>query len=145
MRISIFSCNFDTTSNLSHEEPPNKTRADRDRYQLRLRDINLEEGFLRVQPDGAKNAHRIRIIPLNPIARAAIERVLELAGKRGSKAPDHYLFPYRVRGNGTWGIYDPTKRCNIPSRGTAALRWMSRSRAPTKRYPMSTNNAGCRI
>jgi integrase len=89
----------------------NTTCGPKEVYTLRLRDINLDEGFLRVQPDGAKNAHRIRIIPLNPIARAAIERVLELAGKRGSKAPDHYLFPYRVRGNGTWGIYDPTKRC----------------------------------
>jgi integrase len=89
----------------------NTTCGPKEVYTLRLRDINLEEGFLRVQPDGAKNAHRIRIIPLNPIARAAIERVLELAGKRGSKQPDHYLFPFRVRGNGTWGIYDPTQRC----------------------------------
>jgi integrase len=89
----------------------NTTCGPKEVYTLRLRDVNLEEGFLRVQPDGAKNTHRIRVIPLNPIARAAIERVLELAGKRGSKQPDHYLFPFRLRGNGTWGIYDPTQRC----------------------------------
>jgi len=89
----------------------NTTAGPKEVWSLRLRDLNLEEGFLRVQPDGAKNVHRIRVIPLNPIARAAIERALELARKRGSKDPDHYLFPRRIRGNGTWGIYDPTRRC----------------------------------
>jgi integrase len=40
-----------------------------------------------------------------------VNRALELARKRGSRDPDHYLFPFRLRGNGTWGIYDPNRHC----------------------------------
>lgn len=89
----------------------NTTAGPKEVYTLRLRDVNLKENFIRVQPDGAKNVHRIRVIPMNPVARAAVERVLEVAKKRGSTKDDHYLFPFRVRGNGTWGIYDPNRHC----------------------------------
>lgn len=89
----------------------NTTAGPKECWTLRLQDINLQEGLIRIQPDGAMNPHRIRVIPLNPVAKAAIERALELAKSRGCTAPNHYLFPYRVQGNGIWGIYDPTKHC----------------------------------
>jgi integrase len=89
----------------------NTTAGPKEVWTLRLCDVNLEGNFIRVQPEGAKNVHRIRVLPLNAIARAAFERVLELAARRGSTKPNEYLFPFRVRGNGTWGIYDPNRHC----------------------------------
>jgi hypothetical protein len=55
--------------------------------------VDLQYRTIRIQPGGAKNPHRIRVIPLNEIAFTAVDRALELARKRGSKDPDHYLFP----------------------------------------------------
>ncbi|HXM63007.1 MAG TPA: tyrosine-type recombinase/integrase [Terriglobales bacterium] len=89
----------------------NTTAGPKEVWTLRLKDVNFQERTIRIQPGGAKTPHRIRVIPLNDIAFAAVERALELARKRGSVDPEHYLFPFRVRGNGTWGIYDPTKHC----------------------------------
>lgn len=89
----------------------NTTAGPKEVWSLRLQDIDLNEGTMRVQPEGAKNPYRVRVIPLNQIARAAIERVIELARDRGSFAPDHYIFPFRTKGNSYSGTYDPTKHC----------------------------------
>jgi integrase len=89
----------------------NTTAGPKEVWTLRMQDVNFNENVICIQPEGAKNIHRIRVIPLNPVARAAVERVLELAKQRGARNADHYLFPFRVRGNGRWGIYDPTRHC----------------------------------
>src|SRR5438270_5918745 len=62
---------------------------------------------MRVQPEGAKNVHRIRPIPLSDSALEAVQYLWTRAQKLGSNEPAHYLLPYRV---GT-GVYDPTKPC----------------------------------
>jgi integrase len=72
---------------------------------LRLRDVDLEEKTMRVQPEGAKNQFRVRPLPLNEYALNAVKRAWELAQQRGSMLPDHYLFPYQTKRN----HYDPTR------------------------------------
>jgi integrase len=64
---------------------------------LRLQDIDLEKRIMRVQPEGAKNLHRIRPIPLSDSALEAVRYLWARAQKLGSKEPAHYLLPYRVR------------------------------------------------
>lgn len=89
----------------------NTTAGPKEIWTLRFQDIDLTESTIRVQPEGAKNQFRVRVIPLNEIARAAVERALELARKRGCAAPDHFLFPFRVQGNSISGVYDPSRHC----------------------------------
>ncbi len=74
---------------------------------LRLQDIDVEKRIMRVQPEGAKNVHRIRPIPLSDSALEAVQYLWNRAQKLGSNEPAHYLLPYRVR----TGVYDPTKPC----------------------------------
>jgi integrase len=89
----------------------NTTAGPKEVWSLRLQDVNLQERTIRVQPEGAKNVHRVRVLPLNEAAFAAIGRAIELAKERGSVAPEHYVFPFRLKGNAYAGTYDPTKRC----------------------------------
>ena len=72
---------------------------------LRLMDIDAEKLTLRVQPEGAKNEHRIRVIPLNSTAWKAIEHLQKRATRLGSIEPHHYLLPFRVKK----GTYDPER------------------------------------
>ena len=74
---------------------------------LHLLDVILTEGVPRimVNADTAKNNFRGRVICLNENALAAIGRCLELAAKKGSCRPEHYLFPGRV----VRGLWDPDK------------------------------------
>src|SRR5205814_8508205 len=74
---------------------------------LRFQDIDVEKRIMRVQPEGAKNVHRIRPIPLSDAALEAVQYLWNRAQKLGSNEPAHYLLPYRVR----TGVYDPTKPC----------------------------------
>lgn len=83
----------------------NTTSGPKETASLRLKDIDLERETMRVQPEGAKNDHRTRVIPLNVDALKAIELAIARAKKLGSIEPDHYLFPFRVRTN----RYDPTR------------------------------------
>lgn len=76
---------------------------------IRLCDLNLEERFFRIQPEGAKNEGRIRVIPLNDSALSAIDYLLTRAKRLGSVNPEHYLLPFRVHRN----RYDPMR----PARG----------------------------
>lgn len=85
----------------------NTTAGPKEIATLRLKDITLSDELqeIRVQPEGAKNKHRIRRIPLNDAARPAVEAALKRAKMEGSVAPDNYLFPFRIKRN----CYDPTR------------------------------------
>jgi len=72
---------------------------------IRLKDIDLEGRNLYVQEAGAKNQYRMREVPLNEVAFAAICRAIEIAVERGSRNPDHFLFPRRLKRD--W--WDPTR------------------------------------
>lgn len=72
---------------------------------MRIQDVELEMRTMRVQPEGAKNEHRIRVIPLNQSAFRAVEHLLKRAKKLGSVEPHHYLLPFRVKK----GTYDPDR------------------------------------
>jgi integrase len=99
----------------------NTTMGPKEVFTLRMRDVDLDQDLIRVQPEGAKNIHRMRIIPMNPLVRAAIDRLHELAPKRGVTEPDHYLLPYRVSGNSRVGNYDPTRHCTTIKRAWKEL------------------------
>jgi integrase len=72
---------------------------------LRRMDIDFEKRTMLVQPEGAKNEHRIRVIPLNESAWRAIEYLWQRAENLGSVEPQHYLIPFRVKK----GSYDPER------------------------------------
>lgn len=89
----------------------NTTAGPKEAWTLRHQDIDLVNKLIRIQPEGAKNIHRIRVIPLNEIAFAAFDRVVELAKMRGSTEPHHFVFPFRKWGNPRTGTYDPERHC----------------------------------
>jgi len=72
---------------------------------LRPMDIDHERRTMRVQPEGAKNEHRIRVIPLNHSAWQAVEYLCERAKRLGCTEPHHYLIPFRIKK----GTYDPER------------------------------------
>jgi integrase len=72
---------------------------------LRLKDIDLERRTMTVQPEGAKNAHRIRPIPLNDEAFKAVKAAISRANRLGAVSPDNFLFPFRINR----ARYDPHK------------------------------------
>lgn len=74
---------------------------------VRLMDINFEERYFRIQPEGAKRDSRIRVLPLNEAALDAIGYLYRRAGDLGSCKPEHYLLPFRLKR----GTYDPTRPC----------------------------------
>ena len=74
---------------------------------IRLMDVNSEQRTIRIQPEGAKNEHRMRVIPLNGPACSAVEYLLARAQKLGAIDPQHYLLPFRIHRN----QYDPTRPC----------------------------------
>lgn len=87
----------------------NTTAGPKELWTLQHRDYDREQRRIHVGRKEAKNAYRVRVIPLNEMAYAAMERVLELAKKRGSRHTEHYLFPYRISGNAYGGFFDPTR------------------------------------
>jgi integrase len=78
---------------------------------LRRKDIDLEKRTLTINPEGAKNRGRIRLLPLNEIAFRVCTEALARAEKKGSTLPEHYVFPFRVHGNYKKDICDPTRHC----------------------------------
>ena len=76
---------------------------------LRLMDVILDQGEPRiiVNGDTAKNNFRGRTICLNEPALLAVKRCIEMAAKKGSYKPEHYLFPWRLR-KAAW---NPDKPC----------------------------------
>jgi integrase len=88
----------------------NTTAGPKETASLRLKDVDIERRFIRVQPGGAKNVHRMRTIPLNDEALEYVKVAMERAKRLGSVEPEHYLFPFRVRcSNRHIAIFDPTR------------------------------------
>jgi len=88
----------------------NSTAGPKETFTLRLKDLDLQRKQIFVQPEGAKNVHRSRIVPLNAESLDAAKLALERAKLLGSTEPDHYLFPFRKRGGNLYfSEYDPTK------------------------------------
>jgi integrase len=97
---------------------------------LRLINLQLEQIPPKVTlSEMAKNKHRIRSVPLNETALAAIRELLVLAQKRGSTDPSHYLFAFR-RKNGTYVPEKPASpyfiRTSFRAIGrSCGLRWVT--------------------
>lgn len=99
---------------------------------IELRGLRLKHIFLRaedaiseiyVPEDAVKNSSRPRKIPLNRLARWAVEQCYKRALRLGSCEPDHYLFPFRDR---RANIYVPAQP---PSRWVFRLSWEKLRRA----------------
>lgn len=84
---------------------------------IELRGIRLKSISLRAQgiseiyisADSVKNGNRPRKIALNSMSKWAVEQCYKRALQLGSCEPEHFLFPFRVRGNGFVATYDPTR------------------------------------
>jgi integrase len=76
---------------------------------LRLKDIDIANRTIRIQPEGAKNAHRVRVIPLNDESLGALTAAMSRAAALGSIKPEHYLFPFRVGRGKPGAIHDPER------------------------------------
>lgn len=74
---------------------------------VRMRDIDWVEKTFRVAAEGAKNQHRIRVIPLNDHAFNAVEYLYKRAKTLGATLESDYLLPFRVHR----GTYDFTRPC----------------------------------
>lgn len=85
----------------------NSTAGPGEIRHVRLRDIDFEERSFRVAPEGAKNQHRIRVIPLNDEALNAMKYLYDRARKLGATLDSDYLLPFRVHR----GTYDFTRAC----------------------------------
>jgi integrase len=97
---------------------------------LRLENLRLSQVPPKVNVSvAAKNKHRMRAIPLNETALAAIRELLVLARERGSIEPSHYLIAYRMKN----GVYVPERpaspyfiRTAFRAIGrTCGLRWVT--------------------
>jgi integrase len=86
----------------------NTTAGPSELLTLRLKDIDVGHRTIRIQPEGAKNAHRVRVIPLNDESLGALTQAMARAATLGSIKPEHYLFPFRV-GGGRSRLYDPER------------------------------------
>jgi site-specific recombinase XerD len=95
---------------------------------LRLKDVDLENKVINIQPEGAKNTGRIRSIPLNEESFKAAQLAIERANKLSAVSPDHYLFPFRICGNYIAGKYDPAR--HQTSFKTAWLRMIAAAELP---------------
>jgi len=79
---------------------------------LRLRDVfvdNPDTARIYIR-ENAKNKFRVREVPLNGDALAAVMVLLRLAKEAGSGNPDHYLVPRRINP----ALWDPTKHGDWP-------------------------------
>ena len=83
----------------------NTSAGPKETATLRLKDVELEQGTIKIQPGGAKNVHRIRTIPLNDEALAAARMALERAHRLGAIKPEHYVFPFRIHRS----LFDPER------------------------------------
>jgi integrase len=83
----------------------NTSAGPKETMTLRLKDVDLERQVMRIQPEGAKNIHRIRRIPLDGDALDAIRLAVARARLLGARSPEHYIFPFRIHGR----LFDPTR------------------------------------
>jgi len=87
----------------------NTTAGPQETLTLRRQDVDLAKRLMKVNAEGAKNVHRMRPIPLNDVAFEALKYALTVAEERGSMLPEHYIFPFRISGNGHTYKCDPTR------------------------------------
>ena len=87
----------------------NTTMRPNEVMTLRRQDIDIPARTIRVKRENAKNQGSARTNPLNDLALAACERALELAAKRSSTRPEHFVFPFKLSGNCYGGTYDPSR------------------------------------
>jgi integrase len=87
----------------------NTTAGPSELLTLRLKDIDIVNRTIRIQPEGAKNTHRVRVIPLNDESLSALTAAMSRAAALGSIKPEHYLFPFRVGRGRSGGVYDPER------------------------------------
>lgn len=102
----------------------NTTAGPKETATLRLKDIDLERRLLIVQPEGAKNVHRIRPIPLNDEALRGVKLALARAKRLGSTEPTHYIFPFRIHR----ALFDPLR--HQTSFKTAWLKMIAKAELP---------------
>jgi integrase len=78
----------------------NSTASGKELRMLQLSAIHLDNDppYFHV-PKNMKTPQRQRNIPLNERGVTMVQRLLELAKKRGSTRPEHYLFPFREKRN----------------------------------------------
>jgi integrase len=83
---------------------------------LRLEHLRLDQRppVIRV-PTTVKNRYRVRAVPLNAVALAAVRELLAQAKQRGAREPQHYLVPFRVK----TGLYDPGRAASATFMRTA--------------------------
>jgi integrase len=74
----------------------NTTAGPKEVMTLRLKDVDLANRLFFVGPQGAKNIHRIRPIPLNDEAFEALRTALGRAKSLGAFEPQHHVFPFRT-------------------------------------------------
>jgi integrase len=73
---------------------------------LQLRNVRLKQDPpVILVPITVKNSNRVRGIPLNDVALAAMCELMAQAKDRGSWEPQHYLIPFRIKK----GLYDPDR------------------------------------
>lgn len=102
----------------------NTTAGPKETATLRLKDIDLERRLLVVQPEGAKNVHRIRPIPLNDEALRGVKLAIARAKRLGAQLPEHYLFPFRIHR----ALFDPAR--HQTSFKTAWLKMIAKADLP---------------
>jgi integrase len=120
--------------------------------------LKLGNIFLDRQPpvilieSGVKNKFRIRTLPLNSDARWAVAELLELAAKKGSYLPGHYLIPGRPKrldaqhqGERYRTHYDPSRPAGSYRRAWESLRKEAGKKFPRlltfRRYDLRHNPA----
>lgn len=95
---------------------------------LMLGDITLSQDPQIHIRQHVKNKHRDRWIPLNETAEAAIRELVEIAGRKGSHLPAHYLLPHRADRSGL--SWDPAR----PMYGWRKA-WNAMRAEAAKKYP----------
>ena len=60
---------------------------------LKLQDVDLIEGIMKVRRATTKNDAGCRVVPLNDTAKWTVARLLERSAVLGATKPEHYLFP----------------------------------------------------
>ncbi len=72
-------------------------------FKMRRKDVDLTKGAVEVRK--GKNKHRVREVPLNGQAMAAMEALWKRSEELGCWRPDHFLLPYRIKR----GTFDPER------------------------------------
>ena len=85
----------------------NTTASGAELRSLQLRHVRLDvpEPEVEIPHALVKNEYRARRIPLNSTVQQHFRLALRRAAQLGSRQPDDYLFPIRIKK----GLYDPTK------------------------------------